>query len=178
MKLLTRKQHIQNYKSKTAAGRKTVVSSGLMTITNEPLELVRVGVEIHRVHMHTMCLQANNKKHGDNANCWRHAQGILRAQNRHLRAIRIKRFSSNIRTAKPGQLSWHSDQTTDRQTDISRFDSQQKHGTSLAIRASPPALGPPERPIGGVGGGGCFPGVNRPRREAHSSPSSSEANNL
>jgi hypothetical protein len=46
MKLLTRKQHIQNYKSKTAAGRKTVVSSGLMAITNELLGLVRVGVEI------------------------------------------------------------------------------------------------------------------------------------
>jgi len=54
MKLLTRKQHIQNYKSKTAAGRKTVVSCGLMAITNEPVELVRVGVEIHCVHMHKL----------------------------------------------------------------------------------------------------------------------------
>jgi hypothetical protein len=54
MKLLTRNQHIQNYKRKTAAGRKTVVSCGLMAITNEPLELVRVGVEIHRVHMHKL----------------------------------------------------------------------------------------------------------------------------
>lgn len=76
MKLLTRKQHIQNYKSKTAAGRKTVVSSGLVVITNEPLELVRVGVEIHRVHMHTLCLQVNNNKHGNDANFWRHAQEI------------------------------------------------------------------------------------------------------
>jgi hypothetical protein len=44
-----------------------------MAITNEPLELVRVGVEIHRVHIHTLCLQVNINKHGDDAN-WRYVQ--------------------------------------------------------------------------------------------------------
>jgi hypothetical protein len=117
-----------------------------MAITNEQLELVRVGVEIQRAHMHTLCLQVNNNKHGNDANCWRHAQEISLAQNLQLRAIRIKRFNSNIRINKPGQLSWHSDRTTDRQTDISRFDFQQKRGTSLATRASRPALGPTEPP--------------------------------
>lgn len=76
MKLLTRNQHIQNYKNKTAAGRKPVVSSGLMAISNEPLESVRVGEEIHRVRIHKLCLQVNNNKHSNDANCWRHAQEI------------------------------------------------------------------------------------------------------
>jgi len=107
---------------------------------------INCGVEIHCVHMHTLFLQVNNNKQGNDANCWRHAQEILRAQNLHLCAIRIKRFNSNIRITKLGQLIWHSDQSTDRQTDISRSDPQQKHETSFATRASKPALGPTEPP--------------------------------
>jgi hypothetical protein len=35
---------------------------------------INYGVEIHRVHMHILCLLVNINKHGDDANYWRYVQ--------------------------------------------------------------------------------------------------------